>query len=150
MNQSRILRIKPVLVSLQDSAIGSPSPGSAERRRSSARTSQPPPLPLQLQLRLRELRRPGARRSRWRQALLCLAGDEDFRRQRERAAREQAGERRHVNSVSRIDRVARVLFPASFCLLNLAYWVAYGGREQDFRWGDAGAGGPGTAIYLDH
>ncbi|KAJ1521630.1 hypothetical protein ONE63_003277 [Megalurothrips usitatus] len=78
----------------------------------------------------------------WRQALLCLAGDEAYRRQRERAAREQAGDRRHVNSVSRIDRAARLLFPASFGLLNLAYWLAFGAQEQRFAW-DAN-------VYLDH
>lgn len=52
---------------------------------------------------------------------------------------------RHVNSVSSIDRVARVLFPASFALLNLAYWVAYGGQVQDFSWHSRG-----VALYLDH
>ncbi|KAK3910973.1 Gamma-aminobutyric acid receptor subunit alpha-6 [Frankliniella fusca] len=78
---------------------------------------------------------------RWRQAALCLAGDELFRRQRERAARQ---DHRHVNSVSSIDRAARVLFPASFALLNLAYWVAY--AEREYSQGDDAAAG----LYLDH
>ncbi|KAE8750541.1 hypothetical protein FOCC_FOCC002835 [Frankliniella occidentalis] len=78
--------------------------------------------------------------ARWRQAALCLAGDESFRRQRERVALQ---EHHHINSVSGIDRAARVLFPASFIFLNLAYWVAY--AERDFSQGDATA-----VLYLDH
>lgn len=30
-----------------------------------------------------------------------------------------------LNSVSKIDRAARVVFPASFLALNIMYWVAY-------------------------
>lgn len=48
------------------------------------------------------------------------------------------GERieRHINSVSHIDRVARVIFPASFTLLNLFYWLAYVTYQEDFKWQD--------------
>ena len=31
-----------------------------------------------------------------------------------------------MNSVSKIDVIARCLFPVSFVILNILYWVAYG------------------------
>jgi gamma-aminobutyric acid receptor subunit alpha len=80
---------------------------------------------------------------KWRQLLYCLAGDDAYRRQRQREAAHGsriAGEgglvSRHVNSVSYIDQAARVLFPASFGLLNLFYWVAYYTYQEEFGWGD--------------
>ncbi|XP_049865477.1 gamma-aminobutyric acid receptor alpha-like [Pectinophora gossypiella] len=69
---------------------------------------------------------------RWRQLLYCLAGDDRYRRQRQR----EAGSRGHINSVSHIDRAARVLFPASFALLNLFYWMVYAFSNDDFAWSD--------------
>nr|XP_032512224.1 gamma-aminobutyric acid receptor alpha-like isoform X1 [Danaus plexippus plexippus] len=68
----------------------------------------------------------------WRQLLYCLAGDDQYRRQRQR----EAGNRGHINSVSHIDRAARVLFPASFALLNLFYWMIYAFSNEDFAWSD--------------
>ncbi|XP_041973405.1 gamma-aminobutyric acid receptor subunit alpha-2 [Aricia agestis] len=68
---------------------------------------------------------------RWRQVMYCLAGDEQYRRQRQREA---GGNRGHINSVSHIDRAARVLFPASFALLNLFYWLVYAFANDDFDW----------------
>ena len=89
---------------------------------------------------------------KWRQLLYCLAGDDAYRRQRQREAALAAatssvvkGPRgsadvgaiaRHVNSVSHIDRAARVLFPASFGLLNLFYWVIYYTCQEEFDWRD--------------
>nr|CAD7453574.1 unnamed protein product [Timema tahoe] len=91
---------------------------------------------------------------KWRQLLYCLAGDDNYRRQRQREAAHAVGKgacvgggrgpsaevaaavARHVNSVSHIDRVARILFPASFGLLNLCYWVAYYTYQEEFRWKD--------------
>jgi gamma-aminobutyric acid receptor subunit alpha len=37
-----------------------------------------------------------------------------------------------MNSVSEIDRTARVLFPASFFMLNFLYWLGYVALEEDF------------------
>lgn len=85
---------------------------------------------------------------KWRQLLYCLAGDDAYRRQRQREAAHAAavmGSRgtgdgglisRRVNSVSYIDKAARVLFPASFGLLNLFYWVAYYTYQEEFGWRD--------------
>lgn len=85
---------------------------------------------------------------KWQQLLYCLAGDDAYRRQRQREAAHAAavtGSRgtgdgglisRHVNSVSYIDKAARILFPASFGLLNLFYWVAYYTYQEEFDWRD--------------
>ncbi|XP_046979079.1 gamma-aminobutyric acid receptor alpha-like [Vanessa cardui] len=69
---------------------------------------------------------------RWRQLLYCLAGDDQYRRQRQR----EAGNRGHINSVSHIDKAARVLFPASFALLNFFYWMIYALSNDTFAWSD--------------
>ncbi|XP_076624059.1 gamma-aminobutyric acid receptor subunit alpha-2 isoform X2 [Colletes latitarsis] len=78
---------------------------------------------------------------KWRQFLYCLTGDEAFRRCRQReAARncKQHGEKiaRHINSVSYIDKVARIVFPASFGFLNICYWVTYVTYQEEFKWQD--------------
>ncbi|KAM8721649.1 hypothetical protein ACLKA7_007517 [Drosophila subpalustris] len=77
--------------------------------------------------------------SRMRQMWLCLKGDVKFRRQRERdAAAEKSEQGRsgagYVNSISLIDRVARVAFPMTFALFNLLYWLAYGMYKKEFSW----------------
>ncbi|XP_025159476.1 gamma-aminobutyric acid receptor subunit alpha-5-like [Harpegnathos saltator] len=77
----------------------------------------------------------------WRQFLYCLAGDDAFRRRRQREAASsyrKYGDRlsRHINSVSYIDRVARIVFPASFGLLNVCYWVVYVTYQEEFKWQD--------------
>ncbi|TDG39702.1 hypothetical protein AWZ03_013878 [Drosophila navojoa] len=77
--------------------------------------------------------------SRMRQMWLCLKGDDKFRRQRERdAAAEKSVQGRqgagYVNSISLIDRVARVAFPMTFALFNLLYWLAYGMYKKEFSW----------------
>ncbi|XP_033217149.1 gamma-aminobutyric acid receptor alpha-like [Belonocnema kinseyi] len=81
------------------------------------------------------------RMPKWRQFLHCLAGDDAFRRRRQREAAieiRKHGKRieRHINSVSHIDRVARVVFPASFTFLNVCYWVVYVTYQQEFKWQD--------------
>lgn len=45
----------------------------------------------------------------WKQFWLCFVGNDEFRKQRLRDA--TSGPKKHVNSVSLIDRVARVIFP---------------------------------------
>ncbi|XP_076651833.1 gamma-aminobutyric acid receptor subunit alpha-1 [Halictus rubicundus] len=78
---------------------------------------------------------------KWRQFLYCLVGDEAYRRRRQREAAgncKKKGENiaRHINSVSYIDEVARVVFPASFGLLNVCYWVIYVTYQEEFKWQD--------------
>lgn len=46
---------------------------------------------------------------KWKQIWLCVIGDEEFRKQRAREAASSL--KKHVNSVSLIDRVSRVIFP---------------------------------------
>ncbi|XP_017050685.1 gamma-aminobutyric acid receptor alpha-like [Drosophila ficusphila] len=76
--------------------------------------------------------------SRLHQMWLCLKSDNSFRKQRERNAaaqkNEQGGANVYVNSVSLIDRVARIAFPMSFAFLNLLYWWAYGMHKKEFSW----------------
>ncbi|CAH1958831.1 unnamed protein product [Acanthoscelides obtectus] len=81
---------------------------------------------------------------KWKLFLYCLKGDDKFRKQREREAAvasglgkgNQHGHMRHINSVSLIDRTARVVFPASFGFFNLFYWMAYFMLQDNFKWGD--------------
>ncbi|XP_043471462.1 gamma-aminobutyric acid receptor alpha-like isoform X2 [Leptopilina heterotoma] len=78
---------------------------------------------------------------KWKQFLYCLAGDDAFRRRRQREAAggiRKHGKRieRHINSVSHIDRVARVVFPTSFGFLNVCYWVVYVTYQDEFKWQD--------------
>ncbi|XP_024945828.1 gamma-aminobutyric acid receptor alpha-like isoform X3 [Cephus cinctus] len=103
------------------------------RRSTSTTTSKPGTVERQTQT---ELRLP-----KWRQFLYCLVGDDAFRRRRQREAAggyRKHGERieRHVNSVSYIDRVARIVFPASFGFLNVCYWVIYVTYQEEFKWQD--------------
>ncbi|XP_017116162.1 gamma-aminobutyric acid receptor alpha-like [Drosophila elegans] len=76
--------------------------------------------------------------SRLHQMWLCLKSDNSFRKQRERKAAEQksqqGGANCYVNSVSLIDRVARIAFPMSFAFLNLLYWLTYGMYKKEFSW----------------
>ena len=53
--------------------------------------------------------------------LLCLQGNEKYRR----LMRGDRGELNKINSVSTIDRVSRILFPASFTVLNIVYWLVF-------------------------
>jgi gamma-aminobutyric acid receptor subunit alpha len=45
----------------------------------------------------------------WKQFWLCFIGNDDFRKQRAKEA--NSGPKKHVNSVSLIDRTARIVFP---------------------------------------
>ncbi|XP_055684188.1 gamma-aminobutyric acid receptor alpha-like [Lutzomyia longipalpis] len=72
---------------------------------------------------------------KWKQLWLCILGDDKFRRMRQREATRKDRSTRHVNSVSLIDRVARVMFPLSFGMFNLMYWLVYVTyQEDDFPW----------------
>lgn len=42
------------------------------------------------------------------------------------------GTSRYVNSVSLIDRTARIGFPMSFTILNILYWLVYVTFQEDF------------------
>ncbi|OXA53155.1 Gamma-aminobutyric acid receptor subunit alpha-6 [Folsomia candida] len=57
----------------------------------------------------------------FRQFLRCVVADLEFRRERMRASIAESS----TNSVSKIDRISRVLFPVSFTMLNIFYWVMY-------------------------
>jgi hypothetical protein len=50
----------------------------------------------------------------WKQVWLCFVGDDEFRKQRAKEANQ--GSKKHVNSVSLIDRTARVIFPSELSL----------------------------------
>lgn len=70
---------------------------------------------------------------KWRQIWFCFLGDEKFKRDRERDVKmSQGGRNRYVNSVSLIDRTARVVFPASFTILNILYWLVFYTYQKDF------------------
>lgn len=66
--------------------------------------------------------------------LFAPTGDDQYRRERQRRACLQ----RSVNSVSAIDTVSRILFPASYGLLNLWYWYSYYDTELISNWSDPG------------
>lgn len=68
---------------------------------------------------------------RWKEVWFCVLGDDKYRRQRQREA-ERNEPNRHSNSVSLIDRAARVGFPMSFFILNLLYWLVYVTYQEDF------------------
>lgn len=67
-------------------------------------------------------------------------GDDGYRRQRQREAsrgtNSSSGINKHVNSVSYIDQAARIMFPASFTVLNVAYWMFYVKYQEEFGWKD--------------
>ncbi|CAK1578210.1 unnamed protein product [Parnassius mnemosyne] len=92
----------------------------------------PPPEQTSVRLTMERTTQTERRVPRWRQLLYCLAGDDRYRRQRQI----EAGKRGHINSVSHIDKAARILFPASFALLNLFYWMIYAFSSDDFAWSD--------------
>ncbi|XP_031783665.1 gamma-aminobutyric acid receptor alpha-like isoform X1 [Nasonia vitripennis] len=78
---------------------------------------------------------------KWRQFIYCLMGDMAFRKRRQREAADgcrKHGERieRYINSVSHIDRAARIVFPASFTLLIVCYWMVYVTYQEEFKWQD--------------
>ncbi|XP_044749311.1 gamma-aminobutyric acid receptor alpha-like [Coccinella septempunctata] len=79
---------------------------------------------------------------KWQQFVYCLKGDDNFRKQRQREAAalngsDSSGAPLHVNSVSLIDRTARVFFPVSFTFVNICYWMTYFMYQDDFEWENA-------------
>jgi hypothetical protein len=50
----------------------------------------------------------------------CVINDPAFKKQMTKRAHFKG-----INSVSRCDRVSRIMFPLSFLLLNTAYWYIY-------------------------
>ena len=55
-----------------------------------------------------------------------------YRRSRQLEATRQGS----TNSTSRIDSVARILFPLSFGLFNITYWLSYFHPQKPFEWTD--------------
>lgn len=67
------------------------------------------------------------------QFLKCLVANQSYRRQRQK----EAAKHGHANSTSKIDSLARILFPVSFGLFNFAYWYAYlFSPHTPFTWND--------------
>lgn len=69
----------------------------------------------------------------------CIIGSEVYRQKMRKRARGRGG----ANSVSLIDKTSRIMFPLSFILLNLFYWLSYGhDRNSPFAsWKDGQAMG---------
>ena len=58
----------------------------------------------------------------WHKLFSCLKGSQKYRDSMRRRAR-RAG---HLaNSVSRLDKISRVLFPLTFLVINIIYWTVY-------------------------
>ena len=68
-----------------------------------------------------------------RQIVMCLLANQEYRTRR---ASEAKGRGVIVNSSSRIDRMARLMFPLSFTAFNILYWVSYCQGEVIFNWND--------------
>ncbi|XP_074651547.1 gamma-aminobutyric acid receptor subunit alpha-6-like [Tubulanus polymorphus] len=62
-----------------------------------------------------------SKRSLWCDILHCLKGSARYKNLIVKQRTRQGA----VNSVSTVDKVARILFPLSFAALNIAYWIAY-------------------------
>ena len=65
----------------------------------------------------------------------CIAHFVLFQKYR-RARTLEATRRGSTNSTSRIDSMARILFPLSFGLFNLTYWYSYFHAQKPFDWDD--------------
>ncbi len=50
----------------------------------------------------------------------CVINDPVFKKQMTKRAHFKG-----INSVSKCDRISRIVFPLSFLLLNIAYWYVY-------------------------
>ncbi|KAF2902243.1 hypothetical protein ILUMI_03941 [Ignelater luminosus] len=116
-----------------------PALNYGNRRTSLSSHIQPAPV----RLTMERTTQTETRLPKWRQFMYCLMGNDKFRKQRQREAAalelHDQGHHvtRHVNSVSCIDRAARILFPTSFALLNLCYWLVYVHYQEDFSWRDS-------------
>lgn len=58
----------------------------------------------------------------------CFTANKSFTRKRRMAAMEKGNT---INSVSKIDRASRILFPLSFFVINLFYWWAYVAHDDE-------------------
>ena len=63
--------------------------------------------------------------------ILCVIF-QNYRRSRQKAAARTGT----TNSTSKIDSVARILFPVSFGLFDFAYWYSYFQAQKPFDWED--------------
>ena len=54
-----------------------------------------------------------------------------------------------MNSTSKIDSVARILFPLSFGLFNITYWYSYFQAQKPFDWDDHWLKGNYTYLSFD-
>lgn len=132
-------------------------------RRTSLSTN-PQSSPITVRLTVERMTQTENRLPKWKQFWYCLKGDDKFRKQRQREAAtaevfsnktkiisfytfsndflfSESNEHghhatRHINSVSLIDKTARIMFPASFGVLNFFYWVMYITSQEAFQWDD--------------
>ena len=51
---------------------------------------------------------------------MCLTSDPKFKKYLTKSAEKRAA--KGINSVSRVDRVSRIIFPLFFLCLNIIYW----------------------------
>lgn len=72
------------------------------------------------------------------QFLYCLLANETYRKEREKAAMLTG---RSFNSTSKIDSFARILFPLTFTLFNVIYWMHYFKAANMFTWENHGVAG---------
>ena len=61
-----------------------------------------------------------------------MSGFQDYRKQRQSEAAAQGS----TNSTSKIDSMARILFPMSFFMFNVIYWYSYFSAHPPFEWHD--------------
>ena len=65
------------------------------------------------------------------QMFYCLVADLSFRQKRTRQALLKGNV---INSVSKIDRVSRILFPLTFLIINAFYWWGYVTQDDVYNW----------------
>ncbi|XP_040574267.1 gamma-aminobutyric acid receptor subunit alpha-1 isoform X2 [Lepeophtheirus salmonis] len=104
----------------------------------------PPPRSLNLSTSQREVKSNGRGTSTMSQAqtqtetttscfkqfLYCLMSNQEYRKEKTKEATRMGS----TNSTSKIDSVARILFPVSFCLYNAVYWYSYFRPHTPFDW----------------
>jgi hypothetical protein len=55
---------------------------------------------------------------------MCLTSDPKFKKHLKKSAEERENAKA-INSVSRVDRVSRIIFPILFLILNIIYWHSH-------------------------
>lgn len=68
----------------------------------------------------------------FKQIFYCLLGNQSFRQKRKRQALAKGN--LSINSVSKIDRGSRILFPLTFLLINCFYWWGFVTKDDLFTW----------------